>query len=41
VIKAALVLLILMLQSPRLGDLAKGLNLRRQRADEEVRHHAL
>jgi simple sugar transport system permease protein len=36
VIKAALVLLILMLQSPRLGDLAKGLNLRRQRADEEV-----
>ncbi|TNC68259.1 ABC transporter permease [Rubellimicrobium roseum] len=34
VIKAALVLLILMLQSPRLGDLAAGMSLRRRRADE-------
>jgi simple sugar transport system permease protein len=34
VIKAALVLLILMLQSPRLGALAKGLIVRRRHADE-------
>ena len=34
VIKAVLVLLILMLQSPRLGDLAAGLFMRRRRADE-------
>jgi simple sugar transport system permease protein len=34
VIKAALVLLILMLQSPRLGNLAASLVQRRQRADE-------
>lgn len=34
VIKAVLVLLILMLQSPRLGSLAAGLMTRRQRADE-------
>ncbi|MBP1804403.1 ABC transporter permease [Rubellimicrobium aerolatum] len=34
VIKAALVLLILMLQSPRLSDLARGLASRRRHADE-------
>lgn len=36
VIKAALVLLILMLQSPRLGEMAVGLTSRRRRADEAI-----